>query len=306
MLILCFQVSVFEDVRYDVFFNYYSLFLEIIFNTDIILLIKIIQSNAIHTINLKFFVWHRPFGQSDSNLLGIAYVKFSDVCEAPDYTLVQNVPVLSKDGTIAIGSLHFEISLGCRGLHFGVDFLDAITSCKENIFDPFPEHSQAISGSSSNRSQPELQQKKSEQQKYCRVPKMGKQVVSPASSSNDKQSQNQSVATVSVAQQTDTSSQSAADGGKRKPYDNPNNDDKHIQTMKPLSEPNETNILHGLLHIESISHNAPGFALDNTGNFIVCRSFWRKDVTTTNMCKNNIFNYFEVPVINFFFFRSKL
>lgn len=272
-----------------VFFN----ILEIVFDAETVRLIKIpkhgIQGS---TAIMKFHVWHRPFGQKTSQLLGECNIKFSDIFEAPDYTLIQNTPVLSKTGSIVIGSLHLEISLGCNGLHFGIDFLDAISSHKENIVDPFNE----FDIYNFNNRYNDNYQIPVTNQVCCRASKFVRQIVGPTYQADDKQT-NQVVSSVSVAQQTDAE-QDFSVGGKhdRNHQDNnQNNDDKHFLAMKPSSDSTESNILHGLLYIGSISHTqAPSVALDNIGYFIICRSFWKDDVTATAMCENNIFNFMEV------------
>lgn len=65
---------------------------------------------------------------SESRILGTARIHLDDIMEATNLTFHQQCPVTTPTNGIIIGRILAKIELGCRGVHFGADFLEAISS----------------------------------------------------------------------------------------------------------------------------------------------------------------------------------
>lgn len=88
--------------------------------------IKSRNSYANGTISL--IVRYRDIESSESYTLGTARIQFADVIKSTNLSFHQQCPVATTTGEIIIGRLSVNVELGCRGLHFGADFLEAISS----------------------------------------------------------------------------------------------------------------------------------------------------------------------------------
>lgn len=65
---------------------------------------------------------------SESRVLGTARIHLDDIIKATNLTFQQQCPVTTLANGIIIGRILVKVELGCRGLHFGADFLEAISS----------------------------------------------------------------------------------------------------------------------------------------------------------------------------------
>lgn len=77
---------------------------------------------------ISLIVRYRDIESSESRTLGTARIQLADVIQANNLTLRQQCPVTTTTSEIIIGRLTVKVELGCRGLHFGADFLEAISS----------------------------------------------------------------------------------------------------------------------------------------------------------------------------------
>lgn len=77
---------------------------------------------------ISLVVRYRDIESSESRTLGTARIQLADVIQASNLTLGQQCPVTTATSEIIIGRLSVKVELGCRGLHFGADFLEAISS----------------------------------------------------------------------------------------------------------------------------------------------------------------------------------
>lgn len=60
-------------------------------------------------------------------MLGTAQFQLADIMQANNLTFQQHCPVKIITNEIIVGRLTIKAELGCRGLHFGADFLEAIS-----------------------------------------------------------------------------------------------------------------------------------------------------------------------------------
>lgn len=77
---------------------------------------------------ISLIVRYRDIESSESRTLGTARIQLADVIQASNLTLCQQCPVTTTTSEIIIGRISVKVELGCRGLHFGADFLEAISS----------------------------------------------------------------------------------------------------------------------------------------------------------------------------------
>ncbi|XP_055320202.1 C2 domain-containing protein 3 isoform X2 [Sitodiplosis mosellana] len=77
---------------------------------------------------ISLIVRYRDIESSESRTLGTAQIQLADVIQAANLTFRQQCPVTTTISEIIIGRLSVKVELGCRGLHFGADFLEAISS----------------------------------------------------------------------------------------------------------------------------------------------------------------------------------
>lgn len=77
---------------------------------------------------ITFVIWFRSAKMQHSEMIGTSSVRFMDVLNANNnFTLNNRCAIRTTTGHIVVGLLDTKIEVGCRGIHFGVDFLDAIS-----------------------------------------------------------------------------------------------------------------------------------------------------------------------------------
>ncbi|XP_031632072.1 uncharacterized protein LOC116346267 [Contarinia nasturtii] len=77
---------------------------------------------------ISLIIRYRDIESSESRTLGTARIQLADVMQATNLTFHQQCPVTTTTSEIIIGRLSVNVELGCRGLHFGADFIEAISS----------------------------------------------------------------------------------------------------------------------------------------------------------------------------------
>lgn len=78
--------------------------------------------NGIISLTIRY----RDIESSASQTLGTARFELADVVQAPNLSFQKQCQVATVTSEIVIGRISIKVELGCRGLHFGGDFLDAI------------------------------------------------------------------------------------------------------------------------------------------------------------------------------------
>lgn len=278
--------------------------LEIEFNKDAIRSIRIpsIHSRSHHNKNagtIQFIVWSRECGTKLSQLLGTATVQLSDVLTAPNVTYTKVCPVTSTTAYIVLGTLHVQLSLGCRGIHFGAEFMDAIAGQKENIaYDPFEDED--------GRRLDFIQCQQPSFQPPCRCcccVNESRKAANPKNCHHDDPKASSGMATTSTTSQSSGSSNPTSttrSNNTNVEMVAANSGSKCIHITEPNQETGESQLLCGLLYIGSLFHlQKQTNVSDQIGHFIVCRGFWQEDATSTSMCENNVFNFLEVCIISY-------
>lgn len=216
---------------------------------------------------------------------------------APNVTYNKVCPVTSATAYIVLGTLHVQLSLGCRGIHFGAEFVDAVAGQKENFaYDPFEDDERR-----------QLDSVQCQQPSFrpaccccCCVTEFRK-AANPKNCHHDDPNASSGTATTSTtAQSSETSDPATTTRSSNATVDNlaANSGSKCVGITEPILETNESQLLCGLLYIGSLFHlQKQTNVSDQIGHFIVCRGFWQEDATATSMCENNVFNFLEVKSI---------
>lgn len=80
---------------------------------------------------LRFKIFNRHLNQRTPTELGIGSMYVADAARAPTLSSTQRLAIVCKG--IKIGELKVTVELGCDRVHFGKQFVEAVTSAKENI-----------------------------------------------------------------------------------------------------------------------------------------------------------------------------
>ncbi|XP_043482461.1 uncharacterized protein LOC122511352 [Leptopilina heterotoma] len=216
---------------------------------------------------LKFKVFHRHLNQRSPTLLGIGTMHVNDVFATKNLSMTQRVAIINKG--IKVGELEVAVALGCDGIHFGKEFIDAVTSGKENI--PVRESFSPLSTKNPNF----------------------KTVTGTHSNSNSGVSSASSrrIDTISNGSNSLTNNERSLSGERQK-----NGEDRNMEILIPNSKYDEKVLLHGLIYISE------GRGLSELNSYIICRAFWKEDRAMSRICtntKNPLYNFHQlVPLIH--------
>lgn len=212
---------------------------------------------------------------------------------APNFTYTKLCPVTSTTAYIVLGTLHIQLSLGCRGIHFGAEFMDAVAGQKENF-----------AYEDDNGRSRQLDFLQCQQPSFrpaccgCCCITESRKAVNPRNCHHDDPNASSGTPTTpSTAQSSGSSDPTTTTRSSNCPVDNAaaNSGGKCVGIAEPNLETNESQLLCGLLYIGSLFHlQKQTNVSDQIGHFIVCRGFWQEDATATSMCENNVFNFLEV------------
>lgn len=89
-------------------------------------------NGACDVIHLTFWFCHVISNKTQK--FGIAQIKLNDIATATNLTYKKQCLIQTCTGGVIVGQVSVQIELGCRELHFGNDYLDAI-SLNRNIHD---------------------------------------------------------------------------------------------------------------------------------------------------------------------------
>ncbi|XP_046747926.1 uncharacterized protein LOC124412245 [Diprion similis] len=216
-------------------------------------------------VPLKFKVFNRHLNQRSPTLLGFGSIYVSEVAEMETLSTTQKLAIVNKG--IKMGELKVHLELGCDGIHFGKDFIDAVTSTKQNI--PVYEISSVPSTTGSK--------------------------AKSATGSNSKP--NSRVSTSSKYSYSCSGSKSSG-SNKNGVTENrqSNTEDRYVKVDQPSENKEEKTLLHGLIYI------AEGKGLPKLNTYLICRAFWKEDRATSQLCndtENPFYHFHElVPLLH--------
>lgn len=227
---------------------------------------------------ITFKIWFRELGQKQSQTFGIAMIRVRDIIESHHFTYKAKCSVTAGD--ILLGSLAVNLELGTRGLHFGRDFIEAITFNKENRLDH--DDMELITNLRQNI-------KTNFTPRCCNHDSNDGQ---SSNGSNNKSNENEQTAGQSTLHVTDQRQQS---------HERANNNDTDEQIVnvenRLTSGTEQATLLQGLLYIGSIFNLKSQSFEDETkvNTFMVIRAFWGDESPlVTGNCEQNIFNFLEL------------
>lgn len=211
---------------------------------------------------LRFKVFNRHLNQRTPAELGICSMYISDAARSSTLSTTQRLAVVKKG--IKIGELKVSVELGCDKTHFGKQFVEAVTSTKENI--PVLELSSNFASS-----------------RYKTATGDGKS----------------SRATSAPEKKESLSSWSGNNNSCNINNSNHNNIDRNAEKRSvDVDVPRfstENTLLHGLIYISD------GRDLPNVSTYLICRTFWREDRSVSKVCtgRNPYYNFYQlVPLIH--------
>lgn len=76
---------------------------------------------------ISLIVQYRDIESCVAQTLGTAQFQLADILQATNFSFQQQCPVTIASSEIICGRLSIKVELGSRGLHFGADFLEAIS-----------------------------------------------------------------------------------------------------------------------------------------------------------------------------------
>ncbi|KAK0095380.1 hypothetical protein PV326_008506 [Microctonus aethiopoides] len=215
-------------------------------------------------IPLKFKIFNRHLNQRTPTELGIGSIYVSDAAKSPHLSTTQRLAIIKKD--IKIGELKVTIELGCDKIHFGKQFVEAITSTKENI--PVLELS-TNSGNILNR--------------YKSAP-------------SGEESTTNSRTTSAPDKPDNTWSTKNCSTTERKINEQKQRNDGRIIKIGIPHYPEDKTLLHALIYI------GEGKNLPVSSTYLISRAFWREDRAFSRICTgtNNPFYHFHqlIPLIH--------
>lgn len=244
-------------------------------------------------------IHYRDIESSESRILGVARVQLASVIQAANLTFQQQCPVTTTASEIVIGRLLVKVELGCRGLHFGADFLEAISS---NAIDGSKHKSSYCSSQIqytdiSNRFDDDREYMQSHKCLDCYESEHRMNDLFCNACAYDQPTDNKS-GTPSTPLNIESHS-SMAQWSINKNVNNfsndaPGKDITHgLSNMDELTNYND-NKLNGLFHIGQIDYCS--WYQSSAETFLVCRPFWSESALVTENCsnENTQLNYLEL------------
>lgn len=224
---------------------------------------------------------YRDIESSESRTLGTVRFQLADIIQATNLAFHQPCSVKTATSEIIIGRLSLKAELGCRGLHFGADFLDAISSNTDNIHES--EHD--------NRHYPRYTDYIDYRQSHecCRYQHKRDDLIYEQCiyDIHDEQTDNKSETPSTPINIESKSSNSQKLYGRNVEKDFQDLPDKelNLQLNKPdeLNDDNE-NELKGLFHVGLINYCSWFESASDT--YLVCRPFWSESILGTENCQN--------------------
>ncbi|XP_034935000.1 uncharacterized protein [Chelonus insularis] len=217
-------------------------------------------------VPLKFKVFNRHINQKTPTELGLGSIYISDASKSQFLSSTQKVAIIKKG--IKTGELKVKIELGCDKIHFGRQFVEAISSAKENI--PVLELSSDSMISKDNSSH-----------KYRTI--------------TGNESKSGSKGNVSPAKQDKMKPLSDSTKKNKKNTQHQKRDEVFFDTQFPNNS-KEKILLHGLIYV------GDGKDLPEMSTYLICRAFWREDRSISRVCSGttNPFYHFHqlVPLIH--------
>lgn len=281
------------------------------FNRDAIRLIRTPSGQKANE-GLSFIVWYRDAQMKQSQIIGATHVPMRDVIKSNDFTLTKRYSVRTTTGDIVLGMLTIKMELGCRGVHFGSEYLEAISLDPEDVEDDghrhrpspfhprhFPGHHETCADFCSN---------------CCKLrehdAKIDDMILSACVYDAHDDHSNGKLTSPPALGNGQTNG-SGEDRGRPVRDNNGMNgkfgrgddmfDNSNDGAPNHLDDPNRDLSLTGLFYVGLINFDRSRPRLGDT--FLVCRSFWTSNaVIMTDKC-GNILNFLEVRRIRLAYYK---
>ena len=214
---------------------------------------------------LKFKIFTRHLNQRTPTELGIGSMYVGDAARSNSLSSTQRLAIVNKG--IKIGELKVTVELGCDKIHFGKQFVEAVTSAKENI--PVLD----VSSTSSL-----------ETEKYRRT-------TGSDNKSNGK--------TSTICNRTENSG-SVNNYGRE--MDDGERARRRQQCMNELFVDVEEPVRDSKVLLQGLIYIAEGKDLKFPSTYLICRAFWREDRAASSHCEqttNPAYHFHQVtPLVH--------
>lgn len=306
----------------SILFFLYFLYIAIEFNRSSVHKLNAIcikSRSAYANGRISLLISYRDIESSVGQTLGTAQFQLADIIQATNFSFHQQCPVTIASSEIICGRLSLKTELGCRGIHFGADFLEAISIDSIN-----PNSRQLLTTTADNDEYCYnynhpchcclLQSHKSNNNNYNRYEwcsnglwyddmndlcaydihdeqTEAKSQTPSATALNGPNTQNSAqINGNNVTQQSSIDGAAQNDG---------NEHSLKLNKMDELSSDMDENTLKGLFHVGQINYCS--WYQSTAETFLVCRPFWIADMAlVTENCQyklheeNYQLNYLEV------------
>lgn len=269
---------------------------------------------------ISLIVQYRDIESHVAQTLGTAQFQLADIISATNFAFRQQCPVTIACSEIICGRLSINVELGCRGLHFGADFLEAISMDSINHINTNWRHSIPVTDNDEdcynyNRCRNYhdvahhccLSNNNNSKHSECRsnglwyddmhdlctynIHDEPTETQTPSGTPlNTTQPQNP-LNPMQMPESNDSNSDGAQNDG--------NEHSPKLNQMDTLSSDVDENTLKGLFHVGQINYCS--WYQTTAETFLVCRPFWTADTALlTENCQHKIreenyqLNYLEV------------
>lgn len=275
------------------------------FNRDAIRLIRTpSDGKSIANDGISLIVWYRDAQMKQSQIVGAAHVPLQDVLKCNDFTLTKKYSVRTTTSNIVLGMLTIKLELGCRGVHFGSEYLEAISVDPEEVesdghrFQPSPLYHRNLVGHHGTCADFCVN--------CCKLrehdAKIDDMILSACVYDAHDDHSNEKLTSPSAVGDGQSNGSSDNRGRTIKNSNGTNGkigrDDetfglRNNGAPNHLNDPSNELNLSGLFYVGLINFDRSRLRLGDT--FLLCRSFWTSDaVIITENCGNNILNFLEV------------
>lgn len=247
---------------------------------------------------ISLVLWYRDAQMKQSQIIGTTNIRLFDIIRANEFTFTERLPIRTTTGDIILGFLSIKIELGCRGLHFGTEFLEAISLDFGNSND-FPDANYLIRSNGLNEKKhicPDLCYNCAKLREH--EIKIDEMILSACVYDTQEDQTNGKVTNPS------SSNDDANNTNKLQNNENGVNDkinmamlglDEYGLVQSAKSDQNDSELsanLRGIFYVGLINFDRSCQRIGDT--FLVCRTFWTDNAILTENCRNNILNFLEV------------
>lgn len=256
-----------------------------------------IESSLDGMVHLTY--WYRDVISNRSRYFGLTKIPLADIMQGTDFTYKRQCPIRTSQGGVIVGAVMVKIELGCRELHFGSDYINAMSMTKS--IHTFPLNFEAEVASLGPLQEPCSYNNEIDCDAFVRHQLQMEQLM-VRSCVHDEQHTDRNTGNASIpAESISHSSQSHQNQQQlmNSRLSGLSNNNHALGMNDSPAMPDDT--LQGLFYVGQCSSLQP---ISET--LLICRPFWTNDVLVTESYRsrredNCYLNYLEVSVPKAFY-----